>query len=655
MLSFTGVQTSTSASGLQPSGNTKRDKIQRTPNSTQKNKVEAHPRTVKSSLKNKNSDVEPKRTANVQHSKLNVISKPLCVKCNGCMLSDNYDLYVLDFINNVNARKKSKSVNKSDGGEMEWGIGESLSKAWTHFKDLLQKVPRHGIDLWLQVQIFYDRIDHTLKKALDYATGGPLRKISTEKAWNNIEELAQYEREGWNDPIFPKKGSLNYENANMELSSNKIGHLPPEPSHQEAFEGLVMNFILDQEKKVRQLEEYMGVIRNDFMQLSLEVVKKLREAFTSRTNPVHVGVHFRLGGKQRSLSLVELGWRISLYSKAEGGENSIVFVLQNVKTIKQGRLILEFWSTIVNGVFRVGKTVAKQIRDPRIRLAHRCIAMIVSGCKDSTQRVTMIDLFYLYCVYGRGVICNIPYWLACYLSGIRDKSMVYGDQLIRRIHQLDTTYQPFYSEQRIDLCSLNKKTKIEIGDEFVKILQDNAFNGIDGGDVIDHIAKILEILEWIKIPDVDKDQLRLHVFLISLSERAKEWLDNEIKDDLDKGTNYLEFLEWLESKFKNHWNMDKNTKNGLWNFYVNEYNTEGSISNTEPSKDECDEPYKKSPRKTCSDSFLSPIWTHKKEMESTILKEVISIPLQYQFPSSMTSIIQMKYANPRNSKSYAAQ
>ncbi|GJW92370.1 hypothetical protein Tco_0169923 [Tanacetum coccineum] len=29
---------------------------------------------------------------------------------------------------------------------------------------------------------------------------------------------------------------------------------------------------------------------------------------------------------------------------------------------------------------------------------------------------------------------------------------------------------------------LNKKTTIEIGDEFVKILQDNAFNGIDGGD-----------------------------------------------------------------------------------------------------------------------------------------------------------------------------
>ncbi|GJS45467.1 zinc finger, CCHC-type containing protein [Tanacetum coccineum] len=32
--------------------------------------------------------------------------------------------------------------------------GESLYEAWTHFKDLLQKLPHHGIELWLQVQIF---------------------------------------------------------------------------------------------------------------------------------------------------------------------------------------------------------------------------------------------------------------------------------------------------------------------------------------------------------------------------------------------------------------------------------------------------------------------------------------------------------------------
>ncbi|GKC10460.1 hypothetical protein Tco_1007242 [Tanacetum coccineum] len=71
MLSFTRVKLSTSTSGSQPSGNTKKDKIQQTPNSTQKNNVEAHSRTVKSSLKNKNCVVEPNGTKNVQHPKLN--------------------------------------------------------------------------------------------------------------------------------------------------------------------------------------------------------------------------------------------------------------------------------------------------------------------------------------------------------------------------------------------------------------------------------------------------------------------------------------------------------------------------------------------------------------------------------------------------------
>ncbi|GJS55975.1 retrovirus-related pol polyprotein from transposon TNT 1-94 [Tanacetum coccineum] len=112
VLSSTGVKPSTSASGSQPSGNTKKDKIQQTPSSTQKNKVEAYPRKFKPNLKNKDCVVEPKGTAHVQHSKLNANFELKCVKCNGCMLSDNHDLCVLDFINNVNARTKSKSVKK---------------------------------------------------------------------------------------------------------------------------------------------------------------------------------------------------------------------------------------------------------------------------------------------------------------------------------------------------------------------------------------------------------------------------------------------------------------------------------------------------------------------------------------------------------------
>ncbi|GJW62176.1 hypothetical protein Tco_0111511 [Tanacetum coccineum] len=79
VLSSTRVRPSTSASISQPSGNTKKDKIQRPSSSTLKNKVEAHPRTVKSSLKNKNCFVKPKGNANVQHSKLNAkMSDSMC-------------------------------------------------------------------------------------------------------------------------------------------------------------------------------------------------------------------------------------------------------------------------------------------------------------------------------------------------------------------------------------------------------------------------------------------------------------------------------------------------------------------------------------------------------------------------------------------------
>nr|GEV12932.1 Gag-Pol polyprotein [Tanacetum cinerariifolium] len=92
-------------------GNTKKDRIQRPPNSTQKNKVKAHPKNDKSSLKNKNCAIKPKETATVQHSKLNANSELIRVKCNGCMLSDNHDLCVLNVIHDVNACPKSVKKN----------------------------------------------------------------------------------------------------------------------------------------------------------------------------------------------------------------------------------------------------------------------------------------------------------------------------------------------------------------------------------------------------------------------------------------------------------------------------------------------------------------------------------------------------------------
>nr|GFB20522.1 integrase, catalytic region, zinc finger, CCHC-type, peptidase aspartic, catalytic [Tanacetum cinerariifolium] len=105
-----------------------KDKIQRPPSSTQKNKVEAHLRTVKSSLKNKNYAVKPKGTAIMQHSKLNGNSELICVKCNGCMLSVNHDLCVLNFIHDVNACPKYKSFKKTSKRKVWKQTGNLFTK-----------------------------------------------------------------------------------------------------------------------------------------------------------------------------------------------------------------------------------------------------------------------------------------------------------------------------------------------------------------------------------------------------------------------------------------------------------------------------------------------------------------------------------------------
>ncbi|GJY49588.1 zinc finger, CCHC-type containing protein [Tanacetum coccineum] len=74
--------------------------------------------------------------------------------------------------------------------------GESLSEAWTRFKDLLQKVPHHGIDRWLQIQIFYNHVSFHLKCEIDRATGGKLRNKNTDESWEIIKNLGLYNHEG---------------------------------------------------------------------------------------------------------------------------------------------------------------------------------------------------------------------------------------------------------------------------------------------------------------------------------------------------------------------------------------------------------------------------------------------------------------------------
>nr|GEZ00838.1 hypothetical protein [Tanacetum cinerariifolium] len=112
VLFSTGVNLLSSASGSQPQGNTKKDRIQRTQSKAKMNKLQDHLRTVRPSLNKKKSVIDTKAISAVLNFKSNVNFALKCATCNGCLFSDNHYSCVLTYINSVNARVKSKLVKK---------------------------------------------------------------------------------------------------------------------------------------------------------------------------------------------------------------------------------------------------------------------------------------------------------------------------------------------------------------------------------------------------------------------------------------------------------------------------------------------------------------------------------------------------------------
>ncbi|GJZ96581.1 hypothetical protein Tco_0668915 [Tanacetum coccineum] len=120
VLTSTGVSRSTKSSRSKSRDNTKNDRILQISSSTEKkNKVEDHSRIVKSCLNKPNCVVEPSGNANVQHSKLNINSELMCVKCNSSMFDARHEMCFLEFVSDMNASSKSKSVKKAKKTE-EW-------------------------------------------------------------------------------------------------------------------------------------------------------------------------------------------------------------------------------------------------------------------------------------------------------------------------------------------------------------------------------------------------------------------------------------------------------------------------------------------------------------------------------------------------------
>nr|GEX29085.1 hypothetical protein [Tanacetum cinerariifolium] len=104
------------------SGNMKEDKIKKELEEIETINIKLDHRVTKLIAENEHlkqtykqlyDSIKSSHPTSVLHSKLNANSDLKCVTCNGCLFFDNHDSFVLDFINNVNARVKSKSVKKT--------------------------------------------------------------------------------------------------------------------------------------------------------------------------------------------------------------------------------------------------------------------------------------------------------------------------------------------------------------------------------------------------------------------------------------------------------------------------------------------------------------------------------------------------------------
>nr|GFC52001.1 hypothetical protein [Tanacetum cinerariifolium] len=106
----TGVALASSASESKSKDNTKNNRIRRSLKKAKETKLEEHHMKVKSSLR-KASVVNTRASSSEIKSVSNVNANLKCASCNGCLVADNHDICVVEYINSVNACRKSKSAN----------------------------------------------------------------------------------------------------------------------------------------------------------------------------------------------------------------------------------------------------------------------------------------------------------------------------------------------------------------------------------------------------------------------------------------------------------------------------------------------------------------------------------------------------------------
>ncbi|WCJ22553.1 Gag-Pol polyprotein [Euphorbia peplus] len=67
--------------------------------------------------------------------------------------------------------------------------GESLAEAWERYKELLRRVPNHGIPMWMQVQNFYNGVQNIYKMQIESVANGNPEDLEPQALYDLIERV----------------------------------------------------------------------------------------------------------------------------------------------------------------------------------------------------------------------------------------------------------------------------------------------------------------------------------------------------------------------------------------------------------------------------------------------------------------------------------
>ncbi|GJY55216.1 ribonuclease H-like domain-containing protein [Tanacetum coccineum] len=99
---------------------------------------------------------------------------------------------------------------------------ESLYDSWTHFKDVIQKVPNHGLSIWTLIEIFLKHLNSLSRHIINLTAEWDLRKFSGIGAWYlGIDDPKRHY--GFKPSLLGKRVSLGVDISNWEMFDDDRG------------------------------------------------------------------------------------------------------------------------------------------------------------------------------------------------------------------------------------------------------------------------------------------------------------------------------------------------------------------------------------------------------------------------------------------------